>query len=84
MKKILFFINTLNGGGAEKVLVDTVNSLDSGKYQITVQTVFDGGINKKYLSPNIRYKSINIAIDTYINLLTVDIITIFIKVFLKF
>jgi len=58
MKKILFFINTLNGGGAEKVLVDTVNSLDSGKYQITVQTVFDGGINKKYLSPNIRYKSI--------------------------
>ena len=34
MKKLLFFINSLGGGGAEKVLVDLVNSLDHNKYKI--------------------------------------------------
>lgn len=58
MVKVLFLINTLCGGGAEKVLVDTVNSLDQKKYQITVQTIFDEGIYKKYLNKNIRYKTI--------------------------
>lgn len=58
MAKILFLINTLYGGGAEKVLIETVNSLDSGKHQITVQTVFDSGDAREKLSPNIRYKTI--------------------------
>ena len=57
MKKILFLINTLHAGGAEKVLVDTVNNLDPQKYHVTVQTVLDTGENKQYLSSNIRYKS---------------------------
>ena len=43
MKKILFFINTLHGGGAEKVLVDLVNNMDPEKYRITVQTLIDAG-----------------------------------------
>lgn len=58
MKKVLFLINTLNGGGAEKVLVDTVNSLDANKYDITVQTVYDIGIFKEKLAENIKYKTI--------------------------
>lgn len=58
MKKILFFIPTLGGGGAEKVLVNLVNNLDSKKYDITVQTLFDIGINKKSLKDNIKYKTI--------------------------
>ena len=58
MKKVLFLINTLKAGGAEKVLVDTVNNLDPDMYQITVQTLLDMGENKKYLSPHIRYKTI--------------------------
>ncbi|WP_133440985.1 glycosyltransferase [Chryseobacterium salivictor] len=57
--KILFLINTLTGGGAEKVLVDLVNNLNPEKYDVTVQTVFDKGVNKKYLKPEIRYKTIN-------------------------
>lgn len=57
MKKVLFLINTLNAGGAERILVDTVNSLDPRKYQITVQTVQDVGAHRKYLSSHIRYKS---------------------------
>lgn len=58
MKKILFLINTLNGGGAEKVLVDTVNNLIGKNYDITVQTVYDTGVFKNKLSEHIKYKSI--------------------------
>lgn len=58
MIKVLFLINTLGSGGAERILVETVNSLNHKKYQITVQTVLDGGVNKKQLSPKIAYKTI--------------------------
>ena len=58
MKKVLFLINTLGGGGAEKVLIDTVNNLNSGKYDITVQTIYDIGVHKSKLAANIKYKSI--------------------------
>lgn len=58
MKKILFFIDTLGHGGAEKVMVNLVNNLDKDKYDITVMTIFDGGVNKKYLDKSIRYKYI--------------------------
>ena len=54
-KKILFFIPSLAGGGAEKVLVNMVNHLDSAKYEITVKTLFDYGVNKQYLSQQITY-----------------------------
>lgn len=58
MKRILFFIPTLGGGGAEKVLVNLVNNLNQEKYDITVQTLFDVGINKKNLKSSIKYKSV--------------------------
>ncbi len=57
MKKILFLIRDLGHGGAEKVLVNLVNHLDKTKFDITVMTLFDEGINKQYLSPDIRYKT---------------------------
>ena len=56
--KILFLIGTLGVGGAERVLVDLVNSLDPTKYQITVQTLIDIGEKKETLLPHIRYRSI--------------------------
>lgn len=58
IKRILFFITSLAGGGAEKVLVNMVNHLDEKEYDITVQTLFDEGINKKSLSDKIKYKSV--------------------------
>lgn len=59
MKRILFFIPSLAGRGAEKVLVNLVNNLDKNKYDITVQTLFDKGSNKKQLEGNgIHYKYI--------------------------
>lgn len=54
--KILFFIETLTGGGAEKVLRDLVNHMDQEKFDITVQTVWPCDA-EKYLVPGIRYKS---------------------------
>lgn len=65
MIKILFFIETLSGGGAEKVLQNLVNNMDNEKFDITVQTVWkenpEGLLNKnikyKYIYPN--YSKIN-------------------------
>ena len=55
MTKILFLINTLGGGGAEMVLVNLVNNMDRTKFDITVQTMFGGGVNADRLSSHIRY-----------------------------
>ena len=57
MKKLLFLIHTLGGGGAEKALVNLVNHLDSSKYDITVETMFGDGVNAKCLKPPIHYIS---------------------------
>lgn len=56
MKKILFFIPTLGEGGAERVLVNLVNNLDTSKYEITVFTLFNDGIYRNELKKNIFYK----------------------------
>lgn len=56
MIKILFFIETLKAGGAEKVMIDLVNHMDQTKFDITVQTVWPCDASK-YLVPGIRYKS---------------------------
>lgn len=53
--KILFFIPTLGHGGAERVLTNLVNHMDSSKYDITVQTMFDVGIYQNQLAKHIRY-----------------------------
>ncbi len=54
-KKILFLIHDLQCGGAERVLVNLVNSLDQEKYDITVQTLFDVGMLRDGLNDNIHY-----------------------------
>lgn len=56
MKKILFFIPNLSVGGAEKVLVNLVNNMDKSKFDITVQTLFAGGVNEQFLNKDIKYK----------------------------
>ena len=57
MLKVLFFIETLGGGGAEKVLCDLVNHMDRSKFDITVQTLWPSDGRKK-LADWIRYKSV--------------------------
>lgn len=53
--KLLFLIPDLAHGGAERVLVNLVNNLDVQKYDVTVQTLFDVGVNRQYLAPHIHY-----------------------------
>ncbi len=53
--KILFYIDTLIGGGAEKVLRNLVNSMDYDRFQITVQTTFKEDVSS-YLNEKINYK----------------------------
>ncbi len=55
MKKILFLIPNLGHGGAERVLVNLANNLSQDKYEVTVQTLFDVGVNRQYLLPHVRY-----------------------------
>lgn len=55
--KVLFFIHDLAHGGAEKVLINLVNNMNLEKFDITVMTLFDVGINKQFLKNNIKYKT---------------------------
>lgn len=57
-KKILFMIHDLSVGGAEKVLVNLVNNMDADKYDITVISLFGGGVNEQFLKTHIHYQSI--------------------------
>lgn len=56
MKKVLFLIHDLGPGGAEKVLVNLVNNMNTSKYDITVMSIFDVGINRQFLKETIHYK----------------------------
>lgn len=56
MIKILFMIPNLGQGGAEKVLVNLVNNMDKDKFDITIKTLFDVGVNKKFLKKHIKYQ----------------------------
>lgn len=55
MKKILFLIPNLCHGGAEKVLVNLVNNIDKSEFEVTLQTIFDIGVNRKYLNNDVKY-----------------------------
>lgn len=57
MRKILFFINTLQGGGAEKALVNLLQCIDNEKYVVTLVTV-SGGYYEKELPDKIKYRQL--------------------------
>lgn len=58
MIKILFFIDELTGGGAEKVLRTLVNNMDQSKFDITVHTL-NAADPSGHLAPGIRYRAVN-------------------------
>lgn len=57
MIKVLFLIPNLGHGGAEKVLVNLLNHMDSSKFNITVMTLYDEGVNRQFLNAGITYKT---------------------------
>ena len=58
MKKMLFLIHDLGVGGAEKVLVNLVNHMDQKQFDITVISLFGGGVNEQFLAPHIKYHTV--------------------------
>lgn len=64
MKKVLFFLESLKGGGAEKVLLDIVRNLPRNKYYIKVLVVTDNGIYDEEIKKYCSYESI-LNIDQY-------------------
>lgn len=56
-KKIRFFITTLNSGGAERVLMNLLNWLDSDEYDVTLLTL-RGGENEGSVPGYVHYRSI--------------------------
>lgn len=51
-------IHDLGQGGAEKVLVNLVNNMDRSKFDITVMSLFGGGVNEQFLKPDIQYLTV--------------------------
>ena len=43
MKKILFIINSLGGGGAEKALIEFLRHIDYTRYEVSLCLVFHEG-----------------------------------------
>lgn len=53
--KLLFLINNLRSGGAERVLVNLINNLDQSTFECTLFTLSNTGVNKEFLQPHIKY-----------------------------
>lgn len=59
MKNILFFIESLSGGGAEKVLVTLLKHIDHTKFHIILLTLVDTGILKNEIDTSkIDYRTV--------------------------
>ena len=58
MKKILFLIHDLGHGGAEKVLVNLVNHMDTTRFDVSVTALFGGGVNEQFLAPHVHYRAV--------------------------
>lgn len=54
--RILFLINNLSDGGAERVLVSLANDLARKGHEITVRALSDSGENRKLLSSQVCYE----------------------------
>lgn len=57
MKKVLFLITTLGGGGAEKVLSTISKNLDKSKYDVTVMTITNVGVYIDEVKKHVTYKT---------------------------
>lgn len=65
MKKVLFVLESLGGGGAEKVLTTLVRKLDKTKFDITVLTVVNTGV---YIEEVSQYCRVQYMLPDYVQL----------------
>lgn len=57
-RNVMFLIYSLCGGGAERVLVETVNHLNPEKYDITLKALFHDDTRAKLLAPHVKYQPV--------------------------
>lgn len=57
-RKVLFLIESLSGGGAEKVLSVLLKYLNQDKFEVTLCTVVDTGVYVEEVKPYVHYTSI--------------------------
>lgn len=55
---VLFLVESLSGGGAEKVLSDLIRGLDKKRFDVTVCTVVDCGPHRDEVKRHARYRTI--------------------------
>ena len=56
-RKVRFMINSLTGGGAEKVLIDLLHQLDESMYELELLSI-TGGVHEKEVPSYVKYRSI--------------------------
>ena len=54
--KLLFIINSMHGGGAEKTLVELLTYLSPDKYSTTVLLICHSGVNLQLLPKHVKNK----------------------------
>lgn len=59
-KKIVFFVESMHCGGAERSLLSLLNNLDPDKYNIDLLVIRKGGEFEKFIPEWIKYKSLNL------------------------
>lgn len=57
MKKVLFFIESLNGGGAERVLTTLIENIDQSVFDVVVCSICRGAYSER-IESNVRYLSL--------------------------
>lgn len=62
MKKVLFLVESLSGGGAEKVLLTFIKNLNKEKYNITIYSIVRTGI---YVDDFMQYCKVKSALNDY-------------------
>ena len=79
MKKLLFIINTLGCGGAERAMLNLFSALDSNRYEISLFVLTSQGELRRELPENVRllnkkYKEVSVLTKKGRRLLTLSVL----------
>ncbi|CEN89674.1 glycosyltransferase [Paraclostridium sordellii] len=83
MKRILFVIQTLGGGGAEKVLLNLLDNINYDKYKIDLLTISDEGVYKNKINPNVEKFHIFKGTDSIESKLSQNIYKLYRRIYMK-
>lgn len=65
-KKILFIGNSLDGGGAERILIDILRNFDYNRYDVDLVLIYGVGVYMKDIPSNVNYLGAIYTGGTYI------------------